>query len=227
VKFKAVLFDLDGTLLNTIEDLTEAMNEVLRQKGWPEHDPERFKYYVGRGVKDIVTKALPPERRDEATIEASMRAYNEAYSRRYSRKTRPYDGVGALLDACATAGMPMAVLSNKPDEFTRRMVNELLPGRRFEVVWGTRPGVPHKPDPTSALEIAVRFKVRPEAVLYLGDSEVDMETAGRAGMYAVGVLWGFRTADELIGSGARILARRPTDLLDWLAEPSFAKGERG
>jgi phosphoglycolate phosphatase len=217
VRFKAVLFDLDGTLLNTIEDLTEAMNEVLRQSGWPEHDAERFKYYVGRGVQDIVTKALPPERRDEATIEAMVRAYNEAYSRRYSRKTRPYDGVGELLSAFAKAGMPMAVLSNKPDEFTRRIVAELLPGQRFEVVWGTRPGVPHKPDPTSALEIADRFRVRPAEVLYLGDSEVDMETASRAGMYAVGVLWGFRTADELIGSGARMLVKSPADLLDWLA----------
>lgn len=216
VRFKAVLFDLDGTLLDTIEDLTEAMNEVLRANGWPEHDPERFKYNVGLGVRVITTKSLPPEHRDEATIEAATQAYNQAYDRRYKEKSRPYDGVDALLAACAAAAMPMAVLSNKPNEFTRRMVDELLPGGRFEVVWGTRPGVPHKPDPAAALDIAARFGVSPAEVLYLGDSEVDMETAQRAGMYPVGVLWGFRTADELIASGARVLVKHPADLVDWL-----------
>ncbi len=216
MRFKAVLFDLDGTLLNTIDDLTDSMNAVLRRSGFPEHEAATFKYFVGDGMEDIVRRALPEEHRDSRTIDEGMEAYNQEYRNRYTQKTRPYDGIQALLDGLTFQGIKMAILSNKPHDFTVKMVDQLLGDWTFEPVFGVRPSVPKKPDPSAALEAAELLRVEPKDILYLGDSDVDMMTARNAGMYAVGALWGFRTAEEILSGGAQVLVKSPVDILAWI-----------
>ncbi len=211
--FSAVLFDLDGTLLNTIDDLADAMNAALAAVGCPPRTAEECKLFVGDGVENFILRALPPERRNKETAAKVAPFYREAYSKNWAVKTRPYDGVPELLDALAARGLKMAVLSNKPDDFTRLVVGRLLPKWRFDAVLGHRPGGPHKPDPSAALEIARRMGVAPARFLYLGDTNTDMRTAIAAGMFPVGALWGFRTAGELTASGAKALVERPMDVM--------------
>ena len=216
MKYKAVLFDLDGTLLDTLDDLADSMNAVLSAMGLPAHPPEAYKYFVGDGVEELVRRALPVGRRDPRTVTGGVQAMRTEYGRRWADKTRPYDGVEAMLDAVSDRGLPMAVFSNKPDDFTRLTVERLLPRWRFEAVRGARDGVPRKPDPAGAIQIAADLGIPAARFLYLGDTGTDMITAGAAGMYAVGALWGFRTADELRRGGAQALIRHPLDLIELL-----------
>ena len=215
-KFKAVIFDLDGTLLDSIEDLADSMNAVLAKAGYPVHDLQSYKYFVGNGMKNLVINALPPEHRNEDTIKIYTQKMKEEYAKRWNVKTRPYEGIPELLDALETMGMDMAVLSNKPDNFTKIIVEELLPKWKFSVVFGERTSVPRKPDPTGALEIAHILNLKPHEVLYLGDTGTDMKTAVSAGMYAVGALWGFREKDELLENGAKVIIQNPLELLNIL-----------
>ncbi|MBW2622071.1 MAG: HAD family hydrolase [Deltaproteobacteria bacterium] len=216
MRFKAVLFDLDGTLLNTIDDLTDSMNVVLKQWGFPEHDTETFKYFVGDGMEDIVRRSLPEDQRDSDRISQGMEAYSREYQNRYAKKTQAYDGVQELLDGLTFQGIKLAILSNKPHDSTVKMVEQLLGDWTFEPVFGVRPSVPKKPDPGAALEAAELLRVEPKDILYLGDSNVDMLTARGAGMYAVGALWGFRTAEEILSGGAQVLVKHPADILAWI-----------
>jgi len=214
--YKAVLFDLDGTLLDTLEDLADSMNVVLRRFGFPEHPVEPYKYFVGDGVDNLVLRTLPEAHRDPATVQLCMAAMREEYARRWADKTHPYDGIPELLDALTARGIRMAVLSNKPDDFTKLCVARLLPRWRFGLVAGMRPSGPKKPDPAGARAAAEHFGLRPAEVLYLGDTNTDMQTAVAAGMFPVGALWGFRTADELVANGAKVLIEKPLDLLQLL-----------
>ena len=214
--FKAVLFDLDGTLLDTIDDLAEAMNAVLTGQGFPTHDVEAYKYFVGDGIEMLARRALPAEHRNEATIARTVEGQRREYGKRWANKTRPYDGVPELLDALTARGLAIAVLSNKPDDFTRVVVKKFLPRWEFAAVRGEGDETPKKPDPRGALEIAARLNLQPAEILYVGDTSTDMQTACAAGMYAVGVLWGFRKADELLAGGAKTLIAHPLDLLKLL-----------
>jgi len=211
--YKAVLFDVDGTLLDTLEDLADSMNEALRRLGHPTHPIEPYRYYVGDGVETLARRALPPTARDSETVAKCVALMREEYGKRWANKTAPYDGIPDLLDALTARRVPMAVLSNKPDEMTKLIVARLLRRWRFALVVGARPRVPKKPDPTVAVEIARGLGHPPWEVVYLGDTNTDMQTACAAGMYAVGALWGFRTAEELRASGARMLIKKPMELL--------------
>ena len=216
MKYKAVMFDLDGTLLDTSEDLTDSMNVVLGRLGFPTHDPETCKNFVGDGVEMFAFRALPENHRDEATVAKCAVGMREEYRKRWARKTRPYDGIPELLDGLTLLNLKMAILSNKPDDATKEMVAELLSRWQFDPVAGALPSVPKKPDPTLAVEISQRLLIPPEKFLYLGDTGTDMKTARAAGMFPVGVLWGFRTAEELRDTGAKVLVKYPTDVLDLL-----------
>jgi phosphoglycolate phosphatase len=213
MKCRGVIFDLDGTLLNTLEDIVDSMNTVLSRFGFPEHSIESYKYFIGEGIEKLVSRCLPADQRVPSEVTRCLTAMREEYGKRWSNKTHAYEGIPELLDTLTLRGIRLAILSNKPDEFTKVVVAKFLPRWNFESVLGSKPSVPKKPDPKAALEIAAALEIPSSEILFLGDSCIDMETATAANMYAVGVLWGFRTGDELRASGAKALLAKPTDLV--------------
>lgn len=212
----AAMFDLDGTLLNTVEDLADAMNQALSANGLPTHpDYEDHKHFVGDGVAMYVRRVLPPARRGDPGLVARVTTdYRAAYAAGWRNKTRPYDGVSEMLSELGRRGVRLAILSNKPQDTTEATAQAFLPADGFEEVRGAREGVPLKPDPAAALAIAAEMGLRPAEFVYVGDTATDMRTARAAGMCAVGALWGFRDADELRGAGAERLIERPAQLLE-------------
>lgn len=192
------------------------MNAVLTRLGFPTHPTDCYRYFVGEGTEQLIKAALPDNHLDERTVSDCLTAMQDEYGKRWAENTKPYPGIGELLSAVEKLSLPMAVLSNKPDGFTQLTVAKLLPDFSFEIVRGARPSVPRKPDPTAALQIAEELSIEPQQFLYLGDTNTDMQTANLAGMYAVGVLWGFRTAHELASAGAKVLAQKPLDVLNLL-----------
>ena len=214
--YKAILFDLDGTLLDTLEDLGNAANRVLDKYGFPTHTMADYRYFVGDGVVTLMNRALPEDKRNNDTIQICVKTFREEYGKSWNVKTRPYDGVPEMLDALVTHGLKMAVLSNKPDEFTKLCVTEYLPKWAFDIVLGQRNSLPLKPDPSGALEIAKWLDVPSSHFIYLGDTAIDMKTAVAADMFPVGALWGFRTGKELLENGAQALIKRPQEILTLL-----------
>jgi len=216
MRFKAALFDMDGTLLDTLAGIADSMNAMLAGSGYPQHPLQAYKYFVGNGMEILVERAFPAAARTEQRIAQGVAAMRADYRTRWRRTTTVYQGIPDLLTALDRAGLKLAVLSNKSDDFTREMAQELLSAWPFEVVLGARPEVPKKPDPSTAIEIAERMQVVPRDFLYLGDTAVDMTTAIGAGMHPIGALWGFRDVAELLEAGARMLVPQPTDLIAWL-----------
>lgn len=216
MKHKAVLFDLDGTLLDTLDDLADSMNAVLAGMGLPIHPTGAYRRFVGEGVRMLAARALPETDRGPEAVSHAIAAMREQYARRWDHKSRPYDGVPELLAALAGRGVRGAVLSNKPDDFTKLCVSKLLPDARFDVVQGVCETCPPKPDPAGARSVCEAMNVPPTGFVYLGDTNTDMCTAVAAGMEPVGALWGFRSADELRESGAKTLIDRPGELLSVL-----------
>jgi len=212
--YNAIVFDLDGTLLNTLDDLADATNRALAQGGFPTHDVGLYNYFVGDGMRNLILRTLPEAHRDDETLATTIKAFQAEYAKNWADKTVPYDGVPEMLDALSERGVPKAVLSNKPHEFTQLCVEKLLPGREFGMVAGVSDVTPKKPDPAGALSVAECLGVPPAEFLYVGDTNTDMKTANAAGMFAVGVTWGFRPAEELTANGARVLIDRPEQLLD-------------
>jgi len=216
-----VLFDLDGTLLNTLDDLADSVNEVLTERGLPTHPVDAYRYFVGDGAATLIHRVLPDGARTADLESRCLTRFREIYATRWNLKTVPYDGIPAMLAALARRGIRLAVLSNKPHDATEQCVSELLKGVRFDAVQGQTAEIAKKPDPGGALAIARQLGLRPAEFLYVGDTATDMQTAVRAGMTPVGVLWGFRTADELVQHGARALIAHPSELLTLLDQRSF------
>ncbi|NCC50648.1 MAG: HAD family hydrolase [Spartobacteria bacterium] len=222
-KTDAIIFDLDGTLLNTIEDLADAINHALGLLGLDlRHTPEACKQFVGHGVRVMVERALPPDRRDAATLNTCVNAVREEYARNWNRKTRLYHGIPELLDALTQTGMPMCILTNKPEANARQIADHYFARWPFAIVRGAREDTPLKPDPAASLDIADALGVTPAACLHVGDSAVDMRTARAAGMFAVGVTWGFRGREEIAAAGADAIIDDPADVLQWITpDPVF------
>jgi phosphoglycolate phosphatase len=210
---RAAIFDLDGTLLDTIDDIAGAMNRVLSARGYETYGIEKYKLLVGDGIEEMVRRALAPRFLGAAEIDAVIREYRREYDASWRAHSRPYPGVPELLMKLRRRGVRTAVLSNKSHPFTVAMTAELLPGCRFDVIRGAKPGVPLKPDPEPALLVAAEMGVAPAEVLFLGDTKVDMKTAVAAGMFPAGALWGFRSEAELRSNGAAALVDSPLDLL--------------
>lgn len=211
---KAVIFDLDGTLLDTLDDLADAGNTVLSAAGLPVHPVASYRYFVGDGLATLIQRILPEAMRSEEQVQRMALAFRDVYAENWNAKTRVYSGIDTLLNWLQENEVPMNVLSNKPHDFTRLCVREFLGQWTFAHVLGNRAGLAKKPDPTGALEIAEKLDLAPSGIVYVGDTATDMKTAVNAGMYPVGALWGFRTADELKESGAARLAERPEEVLD-------------
>lgn len=212
---KAVLFDLDGTLLNTLDDLAASMNAVLGRLSLPDHAADAYKLFVGEGLATLVARALPPGS-DEALRSRALGMMRQEYAARMEATTEPYPGVPELLDRLGAMGVGMAVLSNKPDAAVAALVPRYFPGVRFGSLRGQREGFPRKPDPAGALAVAEEMALSPGSFAYLGDSAVDMRTARAAGMKAIGALWGFRSAKELEEGGAEYLIAEPIELFTLL-----------
>jgi phosphoglycolate phosphatase len=211
--FKAILFDLDGTLLNTLIDLADAMNASLAHFGFPPHPLEAYQYFIGDSVETEARRALPESAHRPELIKKVAEFSEQIYDKCWHKNTKPYPGIPELLTELSKRRLPMVILSNKPDHFTKIMVKKLLSASRFEIVQGAIPDVPVKPDPTSALQIAKKLNIPPKQFLYLGDTNTDMKTAVNAAMYPVGCLWGYRPADELLAAGAKILVKTPAEVL--------------
>ena len=204
---KTVLFDLDGTLLNTIDDLADAGNWVCAQNGWPTFTVAQFKLMVGNGIPKLVERFSPADARTPAQLAATLAQFTARYDAHKEDKTAPYPGIPALLDALKAEGIQCAVFSNKADEFARAVVARYFDADLFEVVRGALPDVPTKPAPEGTRALMARLGVEADgSVLYVGDSNVDVETAHNAGLPCCGVLWGFRTRGELTEAGAEYLA---------------------
>ena len=214
MNWQAVLFDLDGTLLDTLPDLAHSVNEILSRLGHPVHPVDSYRFFVGDGVDMLIRRALPDGKSTpDEQIKAAVDAMEEEYGRRWVEHTRPYEGIPEMLTWLEQRQIPKAIISNKPDLFTQVMVQDLLAHWRFEVIRGATSGTPKKPDPAIALQIAWQLGAAPRQVMLVGDSNIDMLTAGAAGMYPVGVRWGFRPVEELLQSGAREILDSPMDIV--------------
>ena len=211
--FDGVIFDLDGTLANTLEDLADSLNRVLHSEGLPVHDRTAVQHMVGNGMRRLVTEALPAGWGTDETIARVLDRFIADYGQHCLVKTRLYDGIVQLLSALKADAVKLAVFSNKADGPTQRIVDALIGAGAFEAIIGAQPGIPLKPDPAGAVLISTRFGVAPSRIVYLGDSRVDMLTATAAGMAPVGVSWGFRSSEELVESGARAVLDHPLELL--------------
>ncbi len=210
----AVIFDLDGTLLDTLADIGESMNEVLCRHGLAAHDIDEYRAFVGDGIENLVARSLAAGGRDASGAGALIEEFRLVYGARATLRTAPYEGIPELLEALGRRALPLTVLSNKPDKLTRKIIERCLGTVPFVDVRGARPDVARKPDPTAALEQAGLLGVAPADTVLVGDSGNDMVTAREAGMFGVGVLWGFRGAPELRAGGAGRLIERPAELLD-------------
>jgi phosphoglycolate phosphatase len=213
---KAVIFDLDGTLLDTIEDIADSMNDVLDRYGFPRHSIAEYKLFVGDGAANLVRRSVCGADVTGDTLARLEEGYRAEYLKRHADKTKPYDGIPELLKALADRGVKLAVLSNKPHDSTEKVMAYYFPDVAFDALIGQRPGRPIKPDPCGAFEILEFLGAEKEEVLYIGDTDTDMLTAKAAGLKAVGALWGFRDKAELAANGADLYAVHPMDLVDLL-----------
>ena len=219
---QAVIFDLDGTLLDTLTDLANSGNAVLEKREAPTHPTERYKTFIGEGMENLVRAIFPESMRpaEGEETEAVLADYKSEYESRWNDTAVAYAGISELLDECVVRGLKIGVLSNKAHAFCVKCVDGFLPQWKWDVIFGQRDGIPRKPDPAGAVEAAQVVGVAPENCLFIGDSGVDMKTAKSAGMIAVGVKWGFREVSELQKNGADHLVGSPAEILDLITARS-------
>ena len=211
---KLVIFDLDGTLLNTIEDLGNAANYALSLNGYPTHSLASYPFFVGNGVRNLILKALPDDMRTDSIIECLLKDFKEYYNEHNTDCTKPYDGIEELLRNLQDNGVKIAVASNKYQQATEKIIAHYFGDIDFVAVYGQREGVNVKPDPSVVFSILSDAKVPKSEVLYVGDSGVDMETARRACVDSVGVTWGFRSEKELNEYHADMIVNKASDIFD-------------
>lgn len=213
---KLVIFDLDGTLLDTIDDLATSTNYALQCAGYPQHDLLAYRYFVGNGINKLIERALPYDKKTESEVARLRKDFVEYYGAHMSDHTKPYDGIVSLLEELQSRSIMIAVASNKYQEATRTLVAKFFPQIQFSAIFGQRNGIAPKPDPTIVFDILQIAGVGKDEVLYVGDTNVDMTTARNSGVRSVGVTWGFRPQLELEESGANFIVHRPEDILAFL-----------
>ena len=213
MRFKGVLFDLDGTLLNTLDDLASSGNAALISLGYPAHTRDAYRYFVGDGMRTLIERIMPPFSKGKL-IDECEKKFRSHYAEHWNDKTHLYPGIAAMLEDLSNLDLQLAVLSNKPDDFTQKCVRRFFPNVPFACVQGQLNAVPKKPHPQGALIVAQNIGVPPADILYVGDTATDMRTGKSAGMIAVGVQWGFREIRELKENGADFIAMHPQEIVD-------------
>lgn len=210
---RGLIFDLDGTLVDSLAGIAGSLNRALASSGLPTHSLLAVRAFIGNGAKILVQRAVPTGS-DEALVAEVEAAFKEDYALRWPDGTFPYSGILSLLEQLQRAGYPLAVLSNKPHEFATEIVSRLFPETHFTTVLGQRAGVAHKPDPAGALEISRIIGMKPDNCTLIGDSTVDIQTAHNAGMESVAVTWGFHDFDDLLAAKPGTIVTSPAELLD-------------
>lgn len=217
---KAVIFDLDGTLVNTISDLANSVEYALAKFGFSGHTVEEYTSYVGNGTLKLIERSLPQNVRDDKALLGDVHnTFSAYYAEHFCDSSCAYDGIADLLDCLQSRGVSLCVNSNKPDRFTKAIIEKLFPNYEFAVCIGARDNVPKKPDPASELEIAEILGLDAAQILHIGDSDVDILTAHNAGIKAIGCSWGFRSKESLVQAGADYIADSPAEIKEF-----FKKG---
>jgi len=212
MKYKAVIFDMDGTLVNSIYSLMYSVNNVLEKNGLNRINETQCRMFVGNGIRELVRKAAGISGTDDEKLELYYREMVEEYSTNWDYELYVYDGIIDLLNQLLQENMRLAVNTNKNEDIAKKILEKHFPGY-FSYLVGGRESVPKKPDPSGALLIAEKLGVKPAECIYLGDSNVDITTAINANMYPVGALWGFRSREELLGAGAAKVIEKPAELI--------------
>jgi phosphoglycolate phosphatase len=210
---KTIIFDLDGTLIDSLQDISICANKVLEELHYPTHKMEDFKYFIGDGAKELMRRALP-KNLDDNTIENALKLFKQYYSNNIHQNTKPFHGIYELLDVLQQNNVSCNILSNKPHEFTLEYMQNLFKNYTFDEIHGQKDNIPKKPNPIGALNIAKKLKKVPNEIFFVGDTSTDMQTAKNSGMIAIGVLWGIRDEDELRKNGADHIIKQPKELLD-------------
>lgn len=219
--YKACIFDLDGTLTDTLDSLLFSVNEMMKELELPEITREQCRMYVGNGAKVLVRKALESAGvREEEYFDKAFRTFQRIFDQNCTYHVRPYKGIVSLLAGLKAQGMKLGVLSNKPDRQAVHVVQEIFGDRAFDLVRGQREGVPRKPDPAALLEMAANLKSGLSEVIYIGDSEVDIKTGQAAGVKTILVSWGFRSTEDLIKAGAEQIVDSVQEIFEITKEES-------
>lgn len=215
IRYKTIIFDLDGTLIDSMGDIAVAANRALESHGFPVHPADAYRFFVGDGLAVLARRIVPENASDEQAGQVAE-TFKHYYAQNWHETTRPYPGITDMLEFLSGHPINMAVLSNKPDEFTQIYVKRFFPDFDFKLVFGNRPSVQKKPAPDAALEIAKELECDTSKCLFVGDTNVDIRTGKAAGMTAMGVTWGFRDRIELEQSGADIIIDTPLQLRDYV-----------
>ncbi len=215
MKPKLIIFDLDGTLLNTLEDLADSGNYILSKYGFNQHSLDDYRYFVGNGIYKLVERILPENKREKTFVEEVRSEFMTYYDQHKADKTAPYQGIIELLEELQQRGIQMAIASNKAQEAMDPLVEFYFPTVTFAAVFGQRTGKPTKPDPDIVFDILNKTNISKSDTLYVGDTAVDMQTAKSAGVKSVGVLWGFRPKEELVQAQAELIIEKPEELLKY------------
>lgn len=218
VTCQAAIFDLDGTLIDSLEDLADSANAMLAGYGFPQHDVDLYRFMVGNGSRKLMERCLPEDKStDAAFVDEALARYKQEYEGRLTAKTRPYAGILTMLARLQDMQVPMSVCTNKHQSAADKITAALFPPGTFREVIGDAEGLPRKPDPAKVLKLAENMGVKPEKIAYFGDTSVDMDTAKNAGAVALGVTWGFRSREELEQHGARFILDMPAELFTKVA----------
>ncbi len=215
MKYKAVIFDLDGTLVDSAADIAAAANMALTANGFAVHSVDKYRFFIGEGAESMIRKALPAGA-SESDVRLCVEGFMDFYRKGFDVHTKLYEGIADLLGALCEKNVKLAVLSNKPQEMTSKITRSLFADWHFSEIIGHSEKTPRKPDPSGALGVCERICVASNEVAFVGDSAIDMKTAVAAGMLPVGALWGFRGRDELTSSGARYVMESPAELTNMM-----------
>lgn len=217
-KISAIIFDLDGTLLNTLEDLATSMNVVLKRHQYKTYPINRYKIFIGEGIVKLAERSLAQQINNKVNVYDIVQEFVNEYENRLFDSTKTYNGIPLLLDKVTKLNIPMAILSNKRDYLTQKLAKKYFSKWPFKIISGAIDGIPKKPDPTLAIQIVDKLNVPAEECLVIGDTPADMEAALKAGMFPVGVLWGFRNKTVLSKAGAKILCKNPKEVFEFIAQ---------